>query len=202
MGDSGWNHPNKEWRETYDLARRYGWSLEARTGHTAAELKCPAGECRKIVFTSGKSTENVAKTVRNKIKSCPHRDIQVPLETAEECLSSAEKLLNGAKNLLRRSALEHQMVEALSVLEDQLAEAERLFDEAEAEYALVSSELAEAGILEDQDVGDLVQGSGPQLRQAKIQLQGLPKRDDKVLRLKSWLDRLNAEKSDLEKRVS
>lgn len=206
MGESVWTHPNKEWQETLDLARRFGWSSEKATSHGGLTLNCPGADPNHNirVFSTGKGAEAVARTSRKKIKRCEHRDIRDPLGRVATALEDAARLLKAASALLDRDDAERYMLEILGLASEQLAHAEAAFDEASRSFdnatALVSQALDGQG--GHAVPADLLGSVSSQLRTAELTLRDLPPKDATVERLGAWLDALKTQRDALRGRMN
>ena len=201
MAESVWVHQNKEWQETLDLARRFGWSSEKATSHGGLTLTCPGADPNhKIrVFSTGKGSEGVARTSRRRIARCEHRDMGDLLGRAEAALEEAARLLRAARALLDRDDAEQSMLEILELASEQLADAESAFDAANQGFDVASEQVDEllgaAGI--NAASSDLLSSASSQLRSAELTLRGLPPKDVTVERLGAWLDELRTQRDAL-----
>ncbi|MFK0007869.1 hypothetical protein ACIQTZ_12530 [Paenarthrobacter sp. NPDC090520] len=137
MAEDDWSHTDKEWRETFEIAKGLGWSCEKTNNHNIRYLKCPDFVCQILVYsTGGGSTENVARGARKKVRACPHRSIESPLAAVSELLVNADRLLTAAEALVTQGQENLRMEEALELADF----ADALIDEAECELAKVSAQ--------------------------------------------------------------
>ena len=205
MGESVWSHQNKEWQETLDLAKRYGWSSEKAKSHGGLSLTCPGSDQRHNirVFSTGKGTENVARTYRKKISRCEHRDLRDPLGRAEASLEDAARLLRAAAALLDRDDAERQMQEILELVSEQLADVEAAFNEAAESFDNAASMVDELLSADDPDTGssDVLMSASTQIRSAELTLRDLPSKDLTVMRLSAWMDELKVQRDELRRRL-
>lgn len=204
MGSDAWTHNNKEWQETYDLARRFGWIWKEATNHGGAILMCPTGECPSIrVYSTARAAESFARTSRKKIARCPHRDISDPLAEVETNLEGAEKLLLGAQALLERNNAHRQMVELLEQVSEILEDVDKRFDEAshlfDEQDDILRSVVGDVEV--DPDPESLVSDSGSLLRRAKLDLADLPVAHQSVSELTVKWEQLKAWHEALRERV-
>ncbi|MEN8582155.1 hypothetical protein ABFP37_05510 [Burkholderia sp. RS01] len=206
MAESVWTHPNKEWEETLDLARRLGWSSEKATSHGGLTLICPGADPNhKIrVFSTGKGAEDVARTSRKKVKRCEHGDLSGPLGRAETALEDAARLLKAASALLDRDDAEQHMLEILELASEQLAEAEAAFDEANRSFDHAKGLVGELLGADGADVASsqLLGTASSQLRTAELTLRDLPPKDAEVERLGARLDALKTQRDALRVRMN
>lgn len=205
MGNKAWSHSNKEWQQTYDLAKRFGWTWKENTSHGGATLLCPAGECRPIrVYSTASSTESFARSSRKKITWCPHREISDPLAEVETNLESAERFLTGAEALMQRNNAYQQMEELLELVSDKLQEAQELFDKVfrlfEDQSDIARRTLGATELVTEPE--GLVSKSGSLLRRATLDLKDLPPAHSKVSELTEKLDQLKSRQQGLEDRMS
>lgn len=164
-------HPLKEWDETIRLALTCGWTHEKRSGHTHSVLKCPQGICAEIViYSTGRSTENVARTSRQKVKRCRHSD---------DCpsLTQVTQLLDGAERLITAATLQLNQRDNEQKLEELCASADESLQACEAELEkLMSVEESLNQQLADHDdshrsIPENLADSGNQLKEASATLK-------------------------------
>lgn len=166
-------------------------------------LQCPDGTHSIRVFSTGKGSESVARSSRNKIRNCEHRDIKDPLGRAQTALEDAERLLGAAGALLDRGDAQTALEEALEMASEQIADAEAAFDLAgkffdEATERMVEL-LGEAG--DDVEPDQLVDNAGIRLREVKMTLRDLPPHHDEVECLKLKLEGLKQVRDELVRRL-
>ncbi|MDP9904538.1 hypothetical protein [Arthrobacter bambusae] len=206
MSDDEWSHPNKEWQETLDLARKFGWSSELATNHGGMMLKCPENVHKFRVYKTAKSTENVARSKRNTVRSCEHRNIADVLDEVELKLKDANRMLRSAEVLTKRVEAEGQMEQALEMLDEageQLALADAIFEAAEA--SLEEADAAAQDLLSTDvaaGVESLVGLARSQVREATMTLRDLPDDHDRVQSLTAWRDELRKRLDDLKARLA
>ncbi len=167
-------HPDAYWRVTLDHARRRGWSLRRFSGHAWGEIRCPSGACRKKVYTSGKSNENVARGVRRLVDRCPHQvGFREVLDEIEERLVKAERLVDAAKALAGKGRVTEQLellencVELLDEDDSFWAQVEILYEE-ESRYDEAAAEAFA-------DAGEAAPGPNEALDLAEVRVRGIRK---------------------------
>lgn len=206
MAESVWNHQIKEWQETLDLARRFGWFSEKATSHGGLTLICPGADPNhKIrVYSTGKGSEGVARTSLKRVGRCEHRDLRDPLGRVETALEETARLFKAAKALLDRDDAEQSMLEILEMASEQLASAEAAFDEASQGFDdatdLVDELLGEEGA--NAASSHLIGSASAHLRTAELTLRDLPPKDATVERLGAWLDELKTQRDALRARAN
>lgn len=95
------SHKEQRINDAYELARGYGWTLTAQTNHDTFRIACPANECAKIIFSSGKGRESFAKSLKTTIERCPHNVVMMANVTeAETLISDAHRLLDAVEKRL------------------------------------------------------------------------------------------------------
>lgn len=192
MGDTEWSHQNKEWQETLDLARNYGWTSVRQSNHGVLLIKCPSGDHSKKVFSTGRGTENVARSTRIYIRGCQHRNLTDVIHRVEDALDNAERLLTGASALLDRSDAHEAMQDLLGLAEEHLAQVEDEFDNESKKYDTAGVQAGHLLGIEARNSNPklLIDQAGYPLRAAKLELRDLPVRNDEVATLKSRLESL------------
>ena len=175
--DASWpRHTNPEWRQTLRVAQDHGWHFRPSDGHIFGTLQCrdaPQGErCQQIIFSSGKATDNVAISTRQKIDRCPHvlvesqeaaDSAQMTVGQIATMLTKAERLLRAAHSCQReashRARCEELLSEADASLDrcDELLERATVADLSAAEAAAATlNHLAAAGSQSGADALTLV----------------------------------------------
>jgi hypothetical protein len=106
--DEEWpRHTHAEWRITLDVARQHGWFLKP-AGHRFGILVCLLTDGDRAhhkfpIDRTASGTEDFAKDVRQKIKSCTHRATglhESPVDQANILLDAAARLLNAVEECL------------------------------------------------------------------------------------------------------
>jgi hypothetical protein len=130
-------HSKPSWREAIGSARAAGWHLQLFSGHSWGKVVCSrtmANPCAKLIFSTGKSSENHAKDLLRLIQRCPHPG-QSQRQTFTEGVRKADYLLDGAEMLLNAAewclAAESDTAAANDLLEraqDNVAAAELSLD--------------------------------------------------------------------------
>lgn len=151
----------------------------------------------------GKGSESVARSSRNKIRNCEHRDIKDPLGTAQTALEYAERQLGAAGALLDRGDAQTALEEVLQMASEQIADAETAFDLASMFFDEATARIDELLGEEGDDVGpvQLVDNAGTRLREAKMTLRDLPSHHDEVECLKLKLEGLKQLRDELAGRL-
>lgn len=145
MSGDGWHHQNKEWQITLDLAKERGWP-EPRPGsnHHTLLLACPAGVHQTPIFSTGRSSENVARNFRKKIRRCQHssgaREIFAKIK---DHLDSAEHWIEAAKKAVTLQATEQRLEKIIQDAQVLMAETEAEFDRLAATSDALDRELQE-----------------------------------------------------------
>ena len=143
-----WTHQNKEWSKTLKMARDYGWCEPRETSnHPKIILDCPQSspQCRITIFSTGRGTENVARSARNKIRNCTHRmGVEREIGEIRRKLDTAERLINAVSLLIDQKQAQQNVMELL-------AEVERCIDE-------VEEQLLTASYVEESDRYDQIMG--------------------------------------------
>jgi hypothetical protein len=162
-------HNHAWWRKALAEARRARWHLLKLDGHSWGKVVCsrtiPDEAHEKVVFSTGRGSENVARDLTRMVRRCRHpRDGErdEDLRPAIQLLDGAERLLDAASKCLshqaheeRAAQLEVRALELLELAEANLAEAareagvadrledefDRLVDEARAAEAQAQSDL-------------------------------------------------------------
>jgi hypothetical protein len=206
LSDDEWSHPNKEWQETLDLARKFGWSSELATNHGGMMLKCPEKVHKFRVYKTAKSTENVARSKRNTVRSCEHRNIADVVDEVELRLKDANRMLESAEVLTQRAEAEGQMEQALEMLDEageQLSLADAIFDAAGASLEQANAAVEDL-LATDVTAGAeaLVGSARSQVREATMTLRDLPTDHDRVQSLTAWRDELRQRLDDLKARLA
>ncbi len=68
-------HPKKHIEEAIRYAEQQGWSVELSRGHAWGKLRCPAGRCLVVVYSTPRSEEDHARVIRRKVDNCPHENL-------------------------------------------------------------------------------------------------------------------------------
>lgn len=198
MAPDAWSHDHKEWQETLDLARSYGWTAEGPTSHKVIVLRCPSADPAHTirVFATGKATESVARTSRNKIRRCPHRNIDAQLAKVQEALNEAQRLVELAEMAAKLASTERaidQLWRAVDLAEGAQgdldwveAELHRLEGEATAAQLALAQSPAEA----TERSAELTARAESNVRSAELQLRDLPSDHERVIALRSQAQEL------------
>ncbi|MDN5997319.1 hypothetical protein [Acidipropionibacterium jensenii] len=185
MSGDNWHHSNKEWQETLDLAKAYGWPepREAKD-HGGLVLSCPAADrSHQIrVFSTGKGTENAARSSRNKIKKCQHSRGAKSIRAAiSSHLKSAARWIRAAELATTAGETEQRLERLVEDADDSMADADRQFDLLEAEIEMLDSELKDLIPTEPRptvlEMADLAHSD---LRNANGKLRNVPSGADQV----------------------
>lgn len=196
--DDKWRkHPKPWFRDVFDLARGYGWSLEYKSDHGAYLLICPAGDCIEPVFSTGRGGESAAKSARRRVERCPDGRIAEPITRARTLLDKAERLLNAVEVLSDR-AEHYKQVEHLVELEDSCADdaATELLDEIDRLSAEVTELL---GVGSTEDTSELLADSKIHLDAVAGSLNPLPRMNPLVRAQRLRLSELRARRYELAK---
>lgn len=129
--NDGWQHQNKEWRATLDIARQRGWPPPTKaSNHGGLILNCPENDrqCRIRIFSTGEGTESVARTSRKKIQRCPHGSFEDQFDLIDQRLDNAERLLAAAAAELNRRDAQTEAEALLQIADDPLTEVAELLD--------------------------------------------------------------------------
>lgn len=186
------SHTHKAWNETLTYARQHGWSLRTYDGHTWGKVSCPTGECSVTIFSTGRSTESVARSTRSKVERCRHGGPAVDrLAQVDDRLTCAERLLDACDELAKRDEAERRLElldEASESLEAASAEFEAVFGQMElAETRAV--EAFEAAGVSPVTGADALDGAGEQIAEAERELEDEPRRDPRVRALRRRINR-------------
>lgn len=151
--DVSWpRHTNPEWRQTLKLAREHGWYFRPSDNHIFGKLQCrdaPEGQrCQQVVFSSGKGTENVAISTRQKIDRCPHAVVESDeaLAAAPMTIGQIATTLEKAERLLRAAQSCHNEANHRAKCEELLVEADASLDR--CDELLAQAELAELAAID------------------------------------------------------
>jgi hypothetical protein len=69
-------HPNKEIEAALKYARGEGWTvIKSAKGHCWGIIRCPHGRggCQKSVWSTPRSPQDHAKSIRRFVDKCPHQ---------------------------------------------------------------------------------------------------------------------------------
>lgn len=207
--NSLWYHSNKEWQETLDLARLYGWPepREARD-HGGLILQCPAGDARHRirVYSTGRGTENVARGFRKKIRNCQHGPVaEATLGRIVQALDSAERWISAAEAQLSLADAEHDLdllVEAIGASEELLAEAEEAFDRLDRQSSELDEELEALLGSPRPDPSDLSDRAAGDLRDAELDLRDAPRDAPQTQSLRDRYKFLAGRLADVQARIT
>lgn len=184
LSDDEWSHQNKEWQETLDLARKFGWSSAKVMSHGGLSLKCPQNVHKIRIFSTGGSTENVARSKRTTIRSCEHRNITDVVNQVELCLTDASRMLGAAEVLTQRAEAVGQMEKAMLMLDEvgeQLSQADAIFDAAGASLDQANAAVEDLVAAEVAAGAKALVGSArSQVREATLTLRDLPPDHERV----------------------
>ena len=177
-----WDHQNKEWQATLDLAKRYGWTIRVARAHGGRVMKCPSPDAEAAhkvrVYTTGRAADSAAKMNRRLVERCEHRDVTDDLGASNDLLDSSRRYLNAARSLISREDAEEQMREIMGLAHDQLVAAESAWDAAVKQQAEAEELLEESGT--DEDAPTLLSNAGSSLRKAEQSLKPLPRANELV----------------------
>ncbi|SCC90931.1 Hypothetical protein PFR_JS12-3_20 [Propionibacterium freudenreichii] len=180
MSGDNWHHSNKEWQETLDLAKAYGWPepREAKD-HGGLVLSCPAadGSHRIRIFSTGsKGTENVARSSRKKIRRCQHSSGAKGIVAAiSSHLKSAARWIKAAELAIAVGETEQRLERLVEDADDSMADADRQFDLLEAGFEMLDSELKDLIPAEPRPtVLEMANSAHSDLRNANGQLRVAP----------------------------
>ncbi len=194
MSGNEWSHTKKEWQETLDLARMYGWKSKPVSDHGGLRLSCPTGVHTIRVYSTADGTENVARSKRNTIKSCEHRNIADAVDRLELKLTDADRMLKAAEALAQKADAESRMQHAIEMLDEadqHLSEAESMFDAASASLGQANTAIEQAPEDDVSAGGDkLLRGAGSRVREVTLTLRDLPSKHERVQSLSAWCDEL------------
>lgn len=187
--DSWPDHRQSWFRDTFDLARARGWSLEGPTGHNAYRLYCPTRDCNFVAYSTGRGGESAAKMLAKKITRCTHGHV-ASLGRVEDLLGKAEKMIRAAGLLLERRRTHSQALAAMDVpgtsdedIEELLVFADELLAEAESLGVDVAEEEPEPHVA----------NAERQLDEATEALSPLPPEAPAVIKLRSQAKDLRLE---------
>lgn len=186
LSGDNWHHSNKEWQETLDLAKAYGWPepREAKN-HGGWILSCPAADCShriRIYSTGSKNTENVARSSRKKIKRCQHSSgAKGILAVISSRLQSAARWIKAAELATTIGETEQRLEKLVEDADDSMADANRQFDLLEAGFEMLDSELKDLIPTEPRPtVHEMADSAHSDLRTANGKLRDAPSDSDQV----------------------
>lgn len=149
-------HAKSWWRETLDEAKANNWHLLKFTDHGWGKISCSSrpnalerdAVCVVPVDGTALGGETHARIAKQKVRSCPHRELRksraTGVRTARELIADAEGYLKGAQRLIseRRNLAEARELLARAV--EDTAAADLLFEQAGDREARAGRELTEA----------------------------------------------------------
>lgn len=195
-------HPHPEWRETLTHARSRGWRLTPHSGHSFGTLACEQGVCRITIFSTGKGSENVARTTRQDVERCAHgAAVGDLLSSVDDRLAKAENLVSAAEAMLAKQKAENAIVlleDADELLEAVWDDFSRLVDEAEIQAQLIEVAFVKAGIeAMSLTTTQVIETASQELRDARRGLQRAPSRAPQVKLRKQRHEELTKRISDV-----
>lgn len=175
-----WPQHSKKWfREVLKVARRLGWSLEANSNHGTLKLSCPAGapECQRLIFSTGRGGESVAKSHMRAVKRCRH-GVADNLTKAMALLDKAERLIEAVFTLHERDTTEQRALALLYADDCEETEIEELLGACD-QLARQADELLADDANGDEPTAVLAAANGA-LSETRILLKPLPTRNSDV----------------------
>lgn len=190
-------HPKPYWRDALSYARAHGWTFRKHSDHAFGEIRCAAGGCRVVIFSTGVAGESAAIGARKKVDRCPHQSKSV-LESAERSLTDADRLLDAAESLCAVNEGEA----AFAALPDGSTEVRiaELITEIERHAAAARSVLDEVELPRDAGVERVIGAAKSQVSSARTLVVGLPDGSDRN-RLKDRLTQTQSRLYRLQRRL-
>lgn len=212
MGSDPWSHPKPHWQDVLDAAHKMGWPTpRLAKSHGGMTLNCPAGsdDCKSRIYSTGKGSEDAAKTALKKVRRCPHGNFADRFDRVDHNLDTADRLQTAAGLMLERADREAHALELLAMVDGSLSEAEGVLGELEDEYSSVvadeqrlSAELDAVLTTDDPSTtDDLVAGAHSGLRAADLELRELPNSHARHIAASERLSLLKQHQTELRKSV-
>jgi hypothetical protein len=157
------SHPNQSWRDALREARAAGWYLLTFTGKNWGSVRCGpdgAGSCSVLIFTTGRSTENVARDLPKRIRRCPHRGLDEAegrIRRAGTLIDDSNHLMDAVDALLEGRARVVRARELFDSIDASLVEADQLMERA-LELEIRGGAQADAGA---EVLGSFMEGATP-----------------------------------------
>jgi hypothetical protein len=214
--DVAWpGHRSPAIEEALAVARSAGWWYRKSTDHGQAIVFCRRAQpgekcCFWPVWSTGRSPEGPARSLRRMVKVCKHRQLEnnSALEEIQRLLEGAERILSAANSFLSEMQargesddyldqalrLQDQVAARLEVAERSFGEIEELLKTAEywdAQAEAFKEEAAGAAAtlgqvdLEVTTLADLAQ---EQVNKAELMIDDLPRQEPSLSSLRNRID--------------